>query len=87
MSQVRLDSYQKLFSENPGVVLQVLPNHEYDFKALCGSMGVSTYQIGQVEPSHGLMRFVHTGEEIKYSQEVLRNNYVNKLARKLGALK
>jgi len=87
MSQVRLDSYQKLFSENPGVVLQVLPNYEHDFKALCGSMGVSTYQIGQVEPSHGLMRFVHTGEEIKYSQEALRGNYVNKLARKLGALK
>ncbi|MBI4170738.1 MAG: hypothetical protein HY514_03520 [Candidatus Aenigmarchaeota archaeon] len=81
-----LNEHHKMFSESPGVVLQVADHNTYNFTQLCAKNGVSVYEIGDVVPSRtgdGVLQYVSSDKNLQYSQSLIKELYDSKLINKL----
>ena len=81
-----IDSYQKLFSESHGAVMQVEKRHIGAFRELCSQKGVAAYDIGAVSRASGdgNLSFVSGRDSIDYSQALVRCLYDSKIEAKLS---
>lgn len=79
MGPGRLSLREKLFSEDPGIIVQVMPEDRERFTSLMDFFEVNPYMIGGVTPSCQGGSLSLYGLDWNISQDALKRKYENKI--------